>query len=324
MSSWHVIGGMTFDLLAHDLPTLPRTDAAGDEFTLASLVHLPAPFVCSVGGNAGNAAFVAARLGCHVRLVTGFADDIFGGWLRERFTDAGVELVRVRPSETSINVVATDARGRRTSLFRPVHLDVADLCAAARPIRFSPGDVVLVAGYPHPEVAAILPWVQPAAASGALVALDVGPVAARLTAAALAEALPALDLVFANHLELEALVPGLEPLAAARRIAEQHDLAVVAKAGAAGVTYVTADSQVATPAFPVDATGPTVGAGDAFNAGFLTASVQGVEPLEALQFGAAVAALVVQRSQGVLGAPTRGAVAQLLATHTPPSPRSGP
>lgn len=318
--TWHVVGGTTFDLFAHDLPTLPRVDEAGDEFTWTSLVHLPAPFVASVGGNAGNAAYAAARLGRGVRLVTALDADLFGAWLRARFDDVGVELIVVPPSETSVNVVATDVTGRRHSLFRPVPVSTADVEATADRADLAAGDIVLLAGYPHPEPGAITAWARAGVACQATVALDVGPAVAGLTANVLAAALPDLDLVFANVLELEVLVRGAAPLAAARRLAEDHGVAVVIKAGAEGATYVDTNVQVHVPAFPVGSKGPTVGAGDAFNAGFLSAWERGVEPAAALPFGAAVAAMLVEGGRGVLGAPNASDVERFLAEH--PSPAS--
>ena len=90
---------------------------------------------------------------------------------------------------------------------------------------------------------------------------------------------------------------------------------VIIKRGAAGalVQRATDGAAVAVPAFGVTAQG-TVGAGDAFNAGFLYAIGQG-EPLDAaVRFANGVAALVVASAQGVLGAPTFAAVQELLQT----------
>ncbi|MFW6090668.1 MAG: carbohydrate kinase family protein [Actinomycetota bacterium] len=318
IASLCVVGGTTFDLLAHGLPELPRVDAAGDEFTQRSLVHLPSGFVPSVGGNAGNAAFVAARLGGRaVRLVTAFGDDLFGHWLWQRFDEAGIDLLQVPPAETSVNVVATDTAGRRTSLFRPVQVDTVATVSQATAATLQPADVVLLAGYPHPAPEAIAAWAQAGRAQGATVALDPGPAVAGLTAELLHDALPHVDILLANDRELRVLVPGADASAAARRLADSYGTAVVVKAGERGATYLTGTDQIHVPSFRVRDAGPTVGAGDAFNAGFLCRLQDGARPADALRFGAAVAAAVVEGGRGVLGAPNRQQTEALVRSRAP-------
>lgn len=301
-----VVGGTTFDLLAHGLPYLPQVDAAGDEFTQRSLAHLPSGFAPSVGGNAGNAAFVAARMGGRtVQLVTALGEDLFGDWLRERFNDVGIDLVRVPPGETSVNVVATDTAGRRTSLFRPVRVDTEATVTQATAATLRSADVVLLAGYPHPSPEAIAAWAWAGRSPGATVALDPGPAIAGLTVESLHDALAHIDILLANDRELRVLVPGVDPSVAARHLADRYGTAVVVKAGDRGVTYLAGDGETHVPSFRAQRTGPTVGAGDAFNAGFLCRLQDGATPADALRFGAAVAAAVVEGGRGVLGAPNR-------------------
>ncbi len=313
-----VVGGTTFDLFAHGLPGLPHADAAGDEFTQRSLVHLPKGVVPSVGGNAGNAAYVAARLGGRgVRLVTALGDDLFGDWLRERLDEVGIDIVLVPPSETSVNVVATDTAGRRTSLFRPVQVDTAATAAAAADAPLQPADVVLLAGYPHPAPEAIAAWARAGRSQAGIVAIDPGPGIAGLSTESLRDALPDVDVVLANELELRVLVRGAEPLPAAREVAARYGTTVVIKGGKHGATYVTADNEFHVPAFRAWSTGPTVGAGDAFNAGFLCRLQDGAEPDDAVRFAAAVAAAVVEGGRGVMGAPDRRQTEVFARSHEP-------
>ena len=70
------------------------------------------------------------------------------------------------------------------------------------------------------------------------------------------------------------------------------------------------------PAFPV-AGDVSVGAGDAFNVGLLHGLREGWGAPRALRLGAAVAARLVASGQGVMGAPTWGAVAHLLEEDAP-------
>ena len=66
------------------------------------------------------------------------------------------------------------------------------------------------------------------------------------------------------------------------------------------------------PGFAADLRSP-VGAGDAFNGGFITARVAGLPLAEALRWGNAVGALKVARDGGARDQPSRAEVEALLA-----------
>ena len=84
------------------------------------------------------------------------------------------------------------------------------------------------------------------------------------------------------------------------------------KRGEAGASIRGANGDVDVPGFRVGAKA-SVGAGDAFNAGFLYGVHQDWPPEQAIRFGNAVAALVVAGEQGVLDSPTLAQVEAFLA-----------
>ena len=299
----HVVGGTTFDMFAKSLPHLPREDEAGDEFTDISLVRLPSPFVPCVGGNGGNAAIAFSRLGTSVALCTAFATDVFGRWLAEQLNSAGVQVEHLPATDTSVNVVLIDEAAHRLSAFRPVELALADTISAAEAADVRPGDILLLAGYPHPHIEAMAAWTRRAAHAGATVALDIGPALAGLTEVALESVLPAVDILLANEAELAGMVPRTPAEDVATRLAHTYSLAAVMKRGLSGSRYVSVEHAVDVPSFPAEGA-ITVGAGDAFNAGVLHRLAEGVAPAAALRYGAAVSALVIERGRGVLGAPS--------------------
>ena len=61
----------------------------------------------------------------------------------------------------------------------------------------------------------------------------------------------------------------------------------------------------------------TLGAGDVFHGALAVALAEGLADLPAIQFAAAAAALKCLRADGVLGAPARAEVVQLLAAQAP-------
>ena len=70
------------------------------------------------------------------------------------------------------------------------------------------------------------------------------------------------------------------------------------------------------PAFDISNVVDTTGAGDAFNGGFAAALSQGLSPLEAIRFGAAVAGLSVQKPGTAPSMPVRADVDAFLRTRS--------
>lgn len=309
-----VVGGTTVDVLLVGVPCLPQADSAADEFTQQSLVSLPAAPALTIGGNAGNAAFALATLGCAVSLVTALGDEVLGrqahGWL----AGAGCHVMPVPPQQTSVNVVATDRRGRRISFFYPVSPEPAPEPPEGA-LTAGEGDHLLLAGFPHPDDAVIAGWASAARRQGATVWLDIGPAPAGFTTRRLDPLLPLLDFLICNREELAALDAGADPADTARRVASAVRGGLVVKAGADGAELHTPAGVVHVPAFPVPATA-TVGAGDVFNAGLIHAAGQAdSSPRRRLRYACAAAAVMLTRGRGALASPTHDDVAAFLTEH---------
>lgn len=306
-----VVGGTTFDVLAGGLDRLP-TVRGGDEFTPQTLVELPSPPALTIGGNGGNVAYTLGRLERGATLVTCLGEDVFGRQAAAWLADAGVQLVRVPPHRTSCNLVTTDRDRNRYSFFHPVAFDDAALDDAAREVALAAGDHLHLAGFPHPSHETLRRWLDAAAAAGASTSLDIGPALSGFRLSTVAALADGLDTLFASREELAALEPDASPPTdpdeAARQLAERVRTAVVVKGGAAGAYAVgpgghgSGTKAAHVPARPVAAQA-TVGAGDAFDAGFLAAMVGGAGLDRALEVGDAVAREVLVRGRGVLGAP---------------------
>jgi sugar/nucleoside kinase (ribokinase family) len=308
MSTVSVVGGSTFDVLAPGLSRLPEIDPAGDEFTDRSLVHLEEPPVLSVGGNGGNLAFTLARLGSVTRLFTSLGDDALGRWLAGQLELAGCELSLVPPSSTSFNFVVTNRDGKRRSYFYPVTLDSEAGLELVERTRFEPGDHLALTGYPHPHPVLLTAWAERAHSAGATVSLDIGPVTAGFGLSDLGPLLPYVDLIFCNQVELAALDHREDPSRIADRLSRELGLGVVLKKGRSGSEFIGRERRISVPAVPTDAR-VTVGAGDAFDAGFIHSTVTDGRDIEmSLRFATAVVAHILAEGRGVGGAPTASAV----------------
>jgi sugar/nucleoside kinase (ribokinase family) len=111
--------------------------------------------------------------------------------------------------------------------------------------------------------------------------------------------------------ELAYLAPAASAAESARQLAGDRRT-VIARLGAAGVVAVSAQQVISMPAFPAKVV-DTVGAGDAFNAGFIAAQLQGQGLTSALRWGNTVAALKIGRP-GARGVPYRAEVEVFLNT----------
>ena len=239
------------------------------------------------GGKGSNQAVGAARLGAEVALLTAVGDDAFGEGAFDLWAEEGVDAAAVvrSPSPTMTAAILVEAGGDNRivivpgalSALAPAHVDgfAAQIAAA---------DVLLVQLEIPVETA--------------LHALEVGRAAGVRTILNPAPAPPAPIDPAADY-----LVPN-----------ESEALAVD---GASGTLVVTLGEQGARlagtqipafPAAPVD----TTGAGDAFCAAFAVALADGAEDAEAVRWGCAAGAHMVEHEGVIPGLPTRAELEERL------------
>lgn len=112
------------------------------------------------------------------------------------------------------------------------------------------------------------------------------------------------DIVFGSEDELTLLYPDMDVFAVAARLREHGVAQVVLKRGAEGATVITADGPLDAAGFAIDPI-DTVGAGDAFVAGFLSAYLEGTDSAAALLRGNACGAMACLVPGDWEAAPTR-------------------
>jgi sugar/nucleoside kinase (ribokinase family) len=132
----------------------------------------------------------------------------------------------------------------------------------------------------------------------------------------LAELLPALDLFFPNEEEARRITGRATASDAARALRGERDGArpiVVVKRGAEGALAIDADGEeTSIGAFEIEPLDST-GAGDAFDAGFLRAWLEGQPTSTCLSEAAAAGALSTRGLGGTSSLPTRADVEALVA-----------
>jgi ribokinase len=240
------------------------------------------------GGKGSNQAVGAARLGADVTLLTAIGEDAFGDGAVELWAEEGVDATLVvrasLPTMTAAILVEAGGDNRivivpgALSTLTPAHVD-------AFAAQIASADVLLV----QLEIPVVT----------ALHALEVGRQRGVRTVLNPAPAppspiAPAADYLTPNESEAFAV--------------DEADGTLVVTLGEQGARL--RGTQV--PAFPADAV-DTTGAGDAFCAAFAVALAEGATDTDAVRWGCAAGAHMVEHEGVIPGLPTRAQLEERLA-----------
>ena len=286
------IGLTTLDVIALPIDALPENEGTT---LIKRIVAIPA-------GTAGGAAMVAAALGVETYLAASIGGDLVGRFVRMALEEQGVNtsLLEVMPEmPTSATVLAIDSKGRRPNFHALgagffAHVS-EETRAAAKRVRF-----LHYAGIGGPKLdgGPGVELVKTARAAGAIVTCDLIAPQPR-TIEELRLILPHVNYFLPSSTEA-LMLSGKSHLAeAARFFVDIGAEACVIKDGARGSQALIGGKEFRLPAYditPID----TTSCGDSFCAGFIVGLDRDFEPVEALRFGTAVAALVAQ-GPGTLG-----------------------
>lgn len=275
-----VVGDLMVDVVAvHQGPIHAGSD------TSASIRFLG-------GGSAANTACWLAWLGRRVRLVAAAGDDPVGHAAIEELGASGVRFVgELHPTRaTGACVVLVDAAGERTMLPDRGSNDALQPATVVAALDERPawlhlaGYTLLDAGSRPAGVAAI----TEARRLGVPTSVDASSAAPlrQVGAESFLGWVEGIDVLFANECELAALGGEGQVLSCVGQL--------VAKQGADGSSWTDGRDRARARAVPVELV-DTVGAGDAFDAGFVDAALRGLGPERCLAAGSDVAAGAVTR-----------------------------
>ena len=272
-------------------------------------------FALGPGGKGSNQAVAAAMAGGDVGLITRLGQDTFADMALRTWAGAGVTplVTQHADSYTGAAFIFVDAAtGNNAIIIAPgvaATICVADVDARADVIAAAK---VFVTQLEQPLDAAEHAM-RIARAGGAVTILNPAP-AADLTDAMLA----LCDYVTPNETEAEALT-GLpvtsvaEATLAAIALLARGPKAAIITLGDNGCLYHDGQVAVHVPAIFAGPVVETTGAGDAFNGGFATGLADEMDPLTAIRFATATAAISVTRPGAAPSMPSRTEIDALLA-----------
>lgn len=271
-------------------------------------------FALGPGGKGSNQAVAAAMAGGSVHFISRLGRDPFAEMARATWAKAGVvpEITEDAESYTgAAYIFIEDATGNNAIIVSPGaagRISVADVEARADLIG---GAAVFVTQLEQPMEAAHRA-LEIARAGGARTILNPAP------AAPIAPGMLALcDFVTPNESEAEGVtgiaVQGPDDAArAAAALRARGAGAAIITLGEKGALYHDGARTVHVPAFDAGPVVETTGAGDAFNGGFATRLAEGADPVEAVRFGCATAAISVTRPGTAPAMPSRDEIDRLL------------
>ncbi|PPC71734.1 carbohydrate kinase family protein [Pantoea sp. ICBG 985] len=286
----YVVGNINVDVIMGTLDSWPQR---GTEVMLQHSELRP-------GGSAGNCALALEAMQVRHRAVANQGDDGLSAWLASHFPHSAAHWTRY-PCETSLTVGVTHSDHERSflsNLGHIVRLSAQDVLSQL-PAQASSGDIVLLCGTflclqlydDYPQLLAELQQ------RGFITAVDTGwpPQGwSDEVRAQIARWLPQCDWLLLNEVETLGL-SGTDDLHTGAHLLAQRLSGrggCVVKCGAQGAGCWQRQHSLQQPGRAV-AVVDTIGAGDSFNAGFLTALLHQQDLATALQWGIAVASLAI-------------------------------
>ena len=257
-----------------------------------------------IGGGAAITACGLAKLGS-ATVVLGVVGQEDGEWVvsRLRQKGVGVDWIEFDAAEpTGITVAASTPRDRTFITYSGANRGFSRLLMrAARAKRVQGARHIHLAYAPEIDTAAeMIALLQ---GNGCTISLDVGWHEDWLGDKRVAEILRGVDIFFPNEFEACCMTGEEDPIQMLRAFAAMGLRRVAVKLGSRGSAALWEGNTVSASAHPVTPA-DTTGAGDCFNAGFLSAWLGGRSPQVCLQSANICAALSTEVFGGIDGFPS--------------------
>lgn len=257
-------------------------------------------FRMTLGSSSAILAHNLAALGVSVGFITRLGDDALGKLALERLTEKGVDLSRVktvtRGTATGVTILLHHGATRHILTYPGTMFEMSasdldmDYLASGRHFHLS-------SLFLHKALQPDLPRIfRELKAAGLTLSLDTNDDPEDRWEGSLDELLGLVDIFLPNEDEARRITGASDAEGAAAALAKRIPVVVV-KCGRRGAFVQAVDRRRLVPTEPVIAV-DTIGAGDSFNAGFLSAYLRGESPEVCAAFGNRTAALSTLRPGG--------------------------
>jgi sugar/nucleoside kinase (ribokinase family) len=285
-----IAGELNLDLILYGLPEVlpPERELLATEMML------------TLGSSSAIVAHNLASLGCKVGFSSCVGADNFGEIAMERLRAAGVDVSTVRAlgrgTKTGLSVILPREKWRNIltysgtiSALKREHLDMEYLSSSRH---FHLSSYYLQSGL-QAQIPELLKELKRA---GLTISLDTNDDPEDKWKSGLEKVLPLADVLLPNEREAMKMAGCDDLESALARLTEMVPLVVV-KLGSKGAMACRGKERLRCPALRLDAVDP-VGAGDSFDAGFLSEYVRGASLEACLRKGNLAGALSVTRPGG--------------------------
>ena len=288
-------------------------------------------FTADMGGSSANIAAGIVKLGGKAALVTCVSDDAVGRFCRNKLAHYGVDATYVKSvggeARNSLALYESRVQGHQSVIYRNGAADFEMTVADVEAVDYSRFGALVTAGTvfaAEPSRTAAFRAFELARAAGLPVIFDVDyrPYSwpsAEVAEEVLSRAAAMSDVIVGNDEEFGFMAGGIEKgLDKARDLAASTATIVVYKMGAEGAITMSAEGEMRTGIYTVEALKPT-GAGDSFMAGMLSSLAAGLDLKTAVLRGSACAAIVVAKPGCAPAMPYPADLNQFLAAHAGPT-----
>ncbi|VVB58684.1 putative sugar kinase [Candidatus Anstonella stagnisolia] len=251
-------------------------------------VKLRMPSKVSGGGSAANVAVNACKLGIPSGVIGNVGTDRHGSFLLEELHSFKVDTSQVQriPGATGLSVILIDKHGE---------VEVIEDYGVADRRRTISEKYVRSAEFLHMSGCSIHHLQAASAAAekeGLPISFDPGRAASKLGERRLSKVLSRTKYLIVNKREIIALTKREDIFHACEEMAEKYGLTCIIKQGGSDTLLIGERLHKRVPPFRVKCV-DTIGAGDAFCAGFITGIMEKKPPADAVRFANAVAAAKV-------------------------------
>jgi len=301
-----VIGELNIDAVASGLSGAPRmgTEILASDFSL-TLGSASAIFACGV-----------AKLGHDVTFITRIGSDAFGEICLAALREAGVSTRHVSRDEdlkTGVTISLSTPKDRALVTYLGAIASMGP--EEVKRSRLKGHDHLHMTSYfLQTRMQSSFPKIfRNARELGLSTSFDPNSDPSHSWGESIRAVFPFTDLLFLNETEALQLTRERKAANALKVLSKEVSCAVI-KLGDRGAVAVKDGEITSAPGFTIDPM-DTTGAGDSFNAGFVSSYLQGRSVAECLRAANACGALSTLRAGGTAGQPTRQGLRKFLAAH---------